>query len=347
MGAAWGSRSIPWAHSSMVDVLATDSDSTTRAADVHSWFDRASNWIVAGSLAMGALLDVQIFLDNAGRFDPETHGNLAARSGYALIAHGLAGLALAALVRALGIWVGAFANRSAPPPAAPFIAERKTEAEPAVAVEPAAKVEGEELEAARGLIEAGDWDEAEARVDDLLAAHPGDRRVERLAERLSRAKREAGERWFEQLRAAREVNDANRVLELYQRIPPAQAEEDRKTLDQDLASWFLSLVHHRLRGGGVQLEIVTLVERVSESFGHTAEGASLRASLPTLRRSVGLCPRCGRPYLGTADACPVCLAGKAAATTTPEPEFAEDVEPPTAGRDSEWFVDRDDDDSPA
>ena len=28
----------------------------------------------------------------------------------------------------------------------------------------------------------------------------------------------------------------------------------------------------------------------------TVEGASVRASLPTLRRSVGLCPRCAQPY---------------------------------------------------
>ncbi|MHB1561909.1 MAG: hypothetical protein ACYC61_31045, partial [Isosphaeraceae bacterium] len=73
--------------------------------------------------------------------------------------------------------------------------------------------------------------------------------------------------------------------------------------------WFLDLIHRRLRVGRIQPEVVGLAARAAEVFGATVEGASLRASLPVLRRSVGLCPRCARPYVGTEAACPQCLAG--------------------------------------
>jgi predicted amidophosphoribosyltransferase len=57
----------------------------------------------------------------------------------------------------------------------------------------------------------------------------------------------------------------------------------------------------------IQVDVATLAGRVAEDFAHTTEGASLRASLPTLRRSAGLCPRCAQPYTGIADACRDCL----------------------------------------
>jgi hypothetical protein len=54
--------------------------------------------------------------------------------------------------------------------------------------------------------------------------------------------------------------------------------------------------------------VVVLAAQVSEIFGATPDGASVRAALPTLRRSVGLCPRCAQPYVGSAAACPRCLS---------------------------------------
>jgi len=353
----------------MVDGLAAPSDPATEGVLKSSWFDRASTWIVAGALMMGALRALEIVLDNV------QHGvvgvlfwiDVLGRAGYAIIGHGLAGLVLAALVRALGIGVRGFAERPmAESPRRAFVPEHEPQTGPKSPTAPAespARAADEDLAAVRRLIEAADWDEADARVADLIAEHPDDRRVERIADDLRRAKQTVGERWTEQLRAAREVNDPNRVLELYAQTPPVHDEEGRRLLDQDVAKWFLSLVHRRLRGGGIQLEIVTLAERVSESFAHTIEGASLRAALPTLRRSVGLCPRCARPYTGTAEACPECLAGKTA-TTEPEAEAATATATATAAaedeaevdefddlmtesRDSEWFAERDGDDSPA
>ena len=83
----------------------------------------------------------------------------------------------------------------------------------------------------------------------------------------------------------------------------------------------MALIQKRLRAGTIRIDVVELAAKVAERFDHTSEGASLRAALPTLRRSAGLCARCGKPYTGIADACPVCL------TTQSFPAFAADVAP--------------------
>jgi hypothetical protein len=77
------------------------------------------------------------------------------------------------------------------------------------------------------------------------------------------------------------------------------------------------LIHIRLRSGKIQPDVAILAGRVAEIFSHTVEGASLRASLPTLRRSAGQCPRCAQPYTGIADACPACLASTVQPLTIP------------------------------
>ncbi len=70
----------------------------------------------------------------------------------------------------------------------------------------------------------------------------------------------------------------------------------------------MAMIQKRLRGGAMRPDVAILAARVAESLDATPEGASLRAALPTLRRSAGLCARCGEPYTGLADACPKCLA---------------------------------------
>jgi hypothetical protein len=79
----------------------------------------------------------------------------------------------------------------------------------------------------------------------------------------------------------------------------------------------MGLIQKRMWTGTVRADVAELAAKIADHFGHTREGASLRASLPTLRRSAGLCARCGRPYTGIDDACPACLAGPGPA---PPPE---------------------------
>ncbi len=101
------------------------------------------------------------------------------------------------------------------------------------------------------------------------------------------------------------------------RLVPLLSPDARRELDRDLIRWFLALLMKRMRTGTVRGDVATLAARVAEVFPDTPEGASLRASLPTLRRSAGLCPRCAKPYTGVEDACPECLAATPGPTILP------------------------------
>ncbi len=181
--------------------------------------------------------------------------------------------------------------------------------------ESAAASSGSGLDRVRAMAEivraakAADWDDAETRLNDFEARFPEAPELATLREELARTRNDIIKSGLDQLDAARAVNDADRVLEIYQGHVRSLDDEQRAALDRELAKWFLSLIHRRLRTGKVQADVVQLAARFAEAFATTVEGASVRASLPTLRRSVGLCPRCARPYIGVADACPECLKG--------------------------------------
>src|SRR5262249_2050407 len=129
--------------------------------------------------------------------------------------------------------------------------------------------------------------------------------------------------------AARQVNDAERVLELYRTVESSLEFDRRGELERELSRWFLQLIHRRLRIVPIQAEVVRLATDVAVIFGATGEGASLRASLPMCGRSVGLCPRCAQPYTGTAAACPKCLgAAGGSAPGRPDSEPEPDADDP-------------------
>jgi len=159
-------------------------------------------------------------------------------------------------------------------------------------------------------IRSARWAEATALLEDFEARFPEDPGLPGLTAQLEANRRRSAQNGMAQLEAARQVNDPARVLELYQAVGPALEIDQRAALERDLARWFLSLIHRRLRTGKIQPEVVILATQVAETFGTTVEGASMRAALPTLRRSVGLCPRCAQPYTGVAEACPQCLSGR-------------------------------------
>jgi hypothetical protein len=154
-------------------------------------------------------------------------------------------------------------------------------------------------------------------LDAFSEELPNDTRLFSLEEELRSARSEAIESHAAQIDAARKVNDPERVLELHQGMMPLLDHEARASLEADLSKWFLKLIHNRLRTGKIQADVAILAGRIADVFCHTVEGASLRASLPTLRRSAGLCPRCAQPYTGLANACPQCLAAPSLPPQTP------------------------------
>jgi hypothetical protein len=160
----------------------------------------------------------------------------------------------------------------------------------------------------REAIRGADWARAEALIREFRDAHPDDPEADRLAQERDHARADAAGALRPALDAARKVNDPDRALELRDALVPLVDAGALHALDQDLVRWLMGLIQKRLRTGTVRVDVAELAARVSERFAHTMEGASLRASLPTLRRSAGLCARCGQPYQGIADACPACLS---------------------------------------
>jgi hypothetical protein len=179
----------------------------------------------------------------------------------------------------------------------------------------------------RHAVRTGRWAEADELVQNFGETHPDDPDGARIAGDVARARQEAGQELRARIEAAREVNDPERVIELRDELKPLLAPDAVRSLDRELARWFLLLISRRLRTGTVRADVAVLAARVAESLDDTPEGASLRASLPTLRRAAGLCARCGQPYTGVADACPTCLTGLrtvAISPTPPPPEPAPD-----------------------
>lgn len=164
----------------------------------------------------------------------------------------------------------------------------------------------------RKAIRAGDWAEARALAGDFAAEYPDAPETPLLEEAIRAGRDESAASLRGQIDAAHRANDADRILALRDELAGVLDPDPLGELDRQVIGWLMALIQKRLRVMPMPPDLPALAARVAESFAATAEGASLLRALPTLRRSAGLCPRCGRPYRGTADACPECL-------TTPHP----------------------------
>jgi hypothetical protein len=268
-----------------------------RLASGAEQLDRVATLIAWGLPALGLLSATVWLLDRLDQPGNRPPGIIAALLGAAFLigAYAVAGLVLAVLLRVLGAWLIASAER----PATMTVAGPSTSALDRLREQAAAEFRHE--------VRSGKWADAAALLDAFRRDHDGDHRIAAMDQELASARAAARADVTARLDAARQVSDADRVLELHQALRPLLEADARQALETDLAKWFLRLIHNRLRSGIIQVDLATLAGRVADDFGHTMEGASLRASLPTLRRSAGLCPRCAQPYTGIADACPDCL----------------------------------------
>jgi hypothetical protein len=156
------------------------------------------------------------------------------------------------------------------------------------------------------------WIEAARLIDNLRTnPTPGSiEQAERLLVEMDRARDAQSTDLKARLEAARAANDPEAVLDLHAELATLIAADARADADRELVGWFMRLLMRRMRTGTVGPDVARLAERVSGAFPATVEGASLRASLPTLRRSAGLCAVCATPYSGAESACPKCLAAR-------------------------------------
>jgi hypothetical protein len=166
-------------------------------------------------------------------------------------------------------------------------------------------------------MEQGQWAKARTRVAALLSDFPGLDRGQELAEEVAHGQEAAIQSASARLAAARAVNDPNQVVAIRDELAALLPAEARSQLDRDVVQWLMAILQRRMRAGTVRPDVAELAAKMADRFGETKEGASLRAALPTLRRSAGLCARCGLPYPGIANTCPRC-------TGVPDPEDDED-----------------------
>ncbi|MDX2037580.1 MAG: hypothetical protein SFX72_13085 [Isosphaeraceae bacterium] len=199
-------------------------------------------------------------------------------------------------------------------------------------VERAPGVATEDLGEVRRAIVEGEW----KRVELLLAAHVDHPAHALLVGEAIEARRTAASRLRDELEAARAAPDPERVLELHDAMVELLEEDELREFRKAEVGWFVKLIMKRMRTGTVRVDVAELAAKVADRFATTVEGASLRASLPTLRRSAGLCPRCGQAYRGLGDACPACLtASTGAAAPRAEPQESEIEEEAVVGSDED------------
>jgi hypothetical protein len=203
-------------------------------------------------------------------------------------------------------------------------------AAPAVGSSPGDEARQQTLSAFRRALGAGRWSQAERLAQAFLRDFPNAPESATLDDELTRARQEASDALRDRLESARRANDPDRVIDLRDALTEHLRGEPLRKLDRDLVHWLVGLIQERLKAGPARPDVAALAARVADSFGDTPEGASLRAALPNLRRSAGLCPRCGRPSPGRAEACPRCLADGTSPSSRaiPEPVHPEPEAPP-------------------
>ena len=280
-------------------------------------------WLGAGLLMLGLLEGVRHGVESMAAGSATTSAWVSLVVGVAcrLLAFGLAGRAAMILCRLVGGLVIAAIERDArltddlvaQAARTADALERLVLSERRAAEPPRSRDGADDLRSRASIeidqaLRSKKWAETEALIDELERSYPDDPSLPDFKGRLKSGREYAIQEQMEHLEAARQVNDPARVIELYQGLVPSLEADRRTALARELAKWFLELIHRRLRTGKIQADVVLLATQVAETFGGTTEGASMRAALPTLRRSVGLCPRCAKPYTGTAEACPECLA---------------------------------------
>ena len=162
--------------------------------------------------------------------------------------------------------------------------------------------------AARNVIEALEL----ARGFETEAEAPEDGEASAMLERVERLRSEVVAEIKAKVAAAKEARDPDQILAYREELAPLLPSDDKRELDQNLLRWLMKLFQNKLRGGVINEDLATLAARIADAFAEYPDGASMRAGLPTLRRSAGLCPRCAEPYRGIENACPQCMAAEAA-----------------------------------
>jgi hypothetical protein len=122
-----------------------------------------------------------------------------------------------------------------------------------------------------------------------------------------------------ELASARAAGRAVRAFEIRDAFTRYLRGDALHALDCELALWLLNLVERRVQSATVDAEVAGWVARALDSLGDMPEAAPLRVALPALRRSAGLCQKCGRRVGGQEPLCTDCRNRVAPAVADPSP----------------------------
>jgi hypothetical protein len=173
-------------------------------------------------------------------------------------------------------------------------------------------------EAVRRAIEEGRWTGAKKLLQDFARDHPQSPEAATLASELADARQAEADKLFVRLDAATLGEDPAEALDCRDKLTRHLSGEALRDLDLRVARWLAGWVRGRVRRGDIDADVADLAARGAERFSDTAEGRTLLAAVPDLRRRAGLCPGCARPYRGRADACPACLSASPAGGVQPK-----------------------------
>ncbi len=162
------------------------------------------------------------------------------------------------------------------------------------------------MEGITKAIEQERWDRAERLLQGFLRDFEGDPEAAVLETELREKRQEATVRLLAQLEAAKGARDPERVLDLRDQLTLHLRGDRLNEIDRSTIQWLIQLLQRKLRSGSIDQSVVGIAARAAQGFADLPEGASLMASLPTLRRAAGLCPRCAMPYRGLEDVCDEC-----------------------------------------
>jgi hypothetical protein len=180
-----------------------------------------------------------------------------------------------------------------------------------------AQVRQQAIEAVREAVRREAWDQARQLLTAFAEKFPDAPEAKDLAAQLESSRGRKVQALRTQLDEAQQAGDAERTLTARDRLSAYLDGNDLEQLDRRVAGWLTRYIRDRLAAGRAR-DVLPLAERVVDTFGDTTEGSMVRAALPTLRRSSGLCPDCGQPYDVSLERCPACQAKRAARAQKPD-----------------------------
>lgn len=183
---------------------------------------------------------------------------------------------------------------------------------PPPAIPPARNPEQLALDAIRATISREQWEQARRQILSFVERFPNSLHAAGLSEQFELARRQKVQSLRQALAAAQQSSDAGAALEARDQLTQYLSGDTLAKLDDEVVAWLVQHIRAKLLAGRAK-EVVRLAEQVAETFADVAGTAPLRQSLPTLRRSAGLCPSCGHPYDIELPECPECQAKRRSA----------------------------------